>query len=155
VVGLMAVFATGLLLASPAGPPAAGAAGAGAAAALAPTPPAAGNLPLALILVMFAYGGWNEVAAVAAEVRDPRRNILRALLVGTAGVVVVYLLGNVAFLRALGLAGLQRSDAAAADMLRPRLGPAAAAGVSLLVCVSCLGVIHGMLLTGARILYAA
>ena len=60
-----------------------------------------GGLQLALILVLFTFGGWNEMAYVAAEVRDPRRNIVRALVSGTVAVTVIYLLVNGAFLYTL------------------------------------------------------
>jgi amino acid transporter len=141
VVGLIAVFAVALL----------------AAPAPAPTTitgPTSGGVYLASILIMWVYGGWNDVSYVAAEVRDPRRNLLRALVLGTAAVVVIYVVGNVAFIRALGLEAFARSDAVAADVMRPRFGGAGARFISALVCVSCLGALNGMILTGARIYYA-
>ena len=69
----------------------------------------------ALILVMFAYGGWNEVSYVAAEVRDPRRNLPRTLFLGVAVVAAVYVLANLAFAAALGWEGFRSSPAVAAD----------------------------------------
>ena len=140
VAGLLAVFAVALL-ATP--PPAADA-----------QPPPAAGIYLAVILVMWAYGGWNDMSYVAAEVRDPRRNILRALVLGTAAVVLIYLLGNVAFNRALGFGGFARSGAVAADVMRLRFGAGGARLISALVCVSCLGALNGLILTGARIYYA-
>jgi len=107
-----------------------------------------------MILVLFTYGGWNEMSYVAAEVRDPRRNILRALVLGTGAVVAIYVLGNVAFVRGLGYEAFANSKAVAADVLRLRVGERAAAAISALVCVSCLGALNGMILTGARIYYA-
>ena len=144
VVGLLAVFAMALL--SPSG-----------SRVATPTPVSStspSGFYLAMILVLFSYGGWNEMSYVAAEVRDPRRNILRALVIGTVAVVAVYVVGNVAFVRALGFEGFARSQAVAADVLRPRLGDRGAAAVSALVCVSCLGALNGIILTGARIYYA-
>jgi APA family basic amino acid/polyamine antiporter len=70
---------------------------------------------LALIFVLFTYGGWNEMAYVAAEVKDPRRNIVRALVTGTAAVIILYLLVNGAFLYTLGYNGLATSKAVAND----------------------------------------
>src|SRR5436853_332695 len=61
-----------------------------------------GWLSISLILVMFAYGGWNDAAFVAAEVRDPRRNIPRALILGVGIIIVVYLLVNAAYIQGLG-----------------------------------------------------
>ena len=52
---------------------------------------------LAMIFVLFTYGGWNEMAFVGAEVKEPRKNILRALLIGTLAVTAIYVLVNLAF----------------------------------------------------------
>ena len=70
-----------------------------------------------MIFVFLAYGGWNEMAYVSAEVRNPQKNILRALVLGTLAVAAVYIAVNLAFVHALGLAGLQQSKAVAADVL--------------------------------------
>ncbi len=112
------------------------------------------NLPFALIMVMFAYGGWNDISFVAAEVRNPQRNMLRALLVGTIMVIGIYLMLNLAFLYGLGLEGIASSKAVATDLIGPRFGDWGSRGISLLICISSLGAINGMTLTGARIFYA-
>ena len=116
----------------------------------------AGQLPysLALIFVLFTYGGWNEMAYVAAEVRDARRNISRALLLGTAAVMALYLAVNGAFLHALGYAGLAGSKTVAADAVSAALPGAAGGLVAALICVSALGAVNGLVFTGARISYA-
>lgn len=111
-------------------------------------------LSLALIFVLFTYGGWNEMAYVAAEVKDSRRNIGRALLLGTAAVTLLYLLTNAAFLHALGYAGLSTSKAVATDTVARVFPEAGAVFVSALVCVSALGAVNGLVFTGARISYA-
>ena len=109
---------------------------------------------LALIFVLFTYGGWNEMAYVAAEVRDPARNIVRAMVLGMASVTALYLLVNGAFLYALGYEGLVGSEAVAVDVVR-RVWPEQAVGlVSALICISALGAVNGLVLTGARITYA-
>ena len=146
VLGLLLVFAVGLLLAT----------SATGATATTPEPRSldVGGLRFAVILVLFAYGGWNEISYVAAEVRDPQRNLLRSLLLGTAAVTLVYVLGNLALLRGLGFGGLVASKAAAADLMALRFGRGGAIFISLLVCVSSLGAISGMILTGSRIFYA-
>jgi amino acid transporter len=113
-----------------------------------------GTLGLALLTIMFAYGGWTDISFVAAEVRDPERNIFRALLLGTTAVVAIYLLVNLAFMHALGVGGVAGSKAVAADVLTLRLGQYGSRAISLLVVISCLGAINGMLLTGARVFYA-
>jgi amino acid transporter len=109
---------------------------------------------LALILIMFAYGGWADMSFVAAEVREPGRNIFRALLLGTTAVVVLYLAANLAFTWALGIRGLAEAKAAAAEVFSLQFGAVGGRIISLLVVVSCLGAINGMLLAGSRVFYA-
>lgn len=112
------------------------------------------GVPLALIFVLFVYGGWNEMAYVAAEVRDPRRNIVRALLVGTVAVMVLYLLANGAFLYTLGYNGLATSKAVASDAIGTVFPVVGSRLISALVCISALGAVNGLIFTGARISYA-
>jgi len=111
-------------------------------------------LSLALILVLFTFGGWNEMVYVAAEVKDPQRNIVRALVGGTLAVTVLYLLTNGAFLYALGIDGIAGSNAVAADAVVSVFPNAGAAMISVLVCVSALGAVNGLIFAGARISYA-
>lgn len=130
------------------------------AACFAPTPAAvpvaASSLPfsLALIFVLFTYGGWNEMAYVAAEVRNPKQNIVRALVVGMVAVTALYLLVNVAFLRALGFEGMRGSAAVATDAVSAQFPQTAAVLVSALICISALGAVNGLIFTGARISFA-
>lgn len=112
------------------------------------------TLGLSLILVMFAYGGWADVSFVAAEVRDPERNIFRALVLGTIAVTAIYLAVNLAFLRVLGVGGVVDAHAVAAKVMAFRFGAAGSMAISLLVVVSCLGTINGMMFAGARVFYA-
>ena len=85
-----------------------------------------GSLGLALVFVLLTYGGWNEASYLTGEVRDAPRNIARVFLIGTALLVGLYLLVNIALLAVLGLEGLRRSDAVAADMMRVVAGEAGA-----------------------------
>jgi len=111
-------------------------------------------LSLALILVLFTYGGWNEMAYVAAEVKKPRRNIVRALVLGTVSVTVLYLLVNGAFLYTLGYAGTATSEAVASDSISAVFPKMGGRMISALVCISALGAVNGLVFTGARISYA-
>jgi len=113
-----------------------------------------GSLGLALILVMFAYGGWSDMSYVAAEVKNPAKNITRALLLGTLAVTAIYVLINIGFARGLGLSGFLSSSGVASDVLSARFGPWGARAISLLICISCLGAMNGMIFTGARVCYA-
>ncbi len=116
----------------------------------------AGGLPasVALILVLFTFGGWNEMAYVAAEVRNPRRNIVRALLLGTVAVTFLYLLVNVAFLYVLGYEGVATSEAVATSTVASVFHAHAGRLIAALVCISALGAVNGLIFTGARITYA-
>ena len=134
VLGLLAVVVAGLLAKAP-------------AQAVPVTSTSATDFGFAMILVLFTFGGWNEMAFVAAEVRRPNVNILRALLLGTLAVTGIYVLINLAALHALGFTGLREASSFAADV-------AGTKAIGLLVCISCLGAINGMIFTGARIFYA-
>jgi amino acid transporter len=113
-----------------------------------------GAFGLAMIFVLFTYGGWNEMAYVGAELRDPNRNVLRSLVLGTVSVTAIYVLVTLAFLHALGLGGIRGSGAVAVDMLEPALGQWGGKAISLLICVSALGAVNGQIFTGGRIYYA-
>lgn len=109
---------------------------------------------LALVPVMFTYSGWNAAAYVAEEVREPARNIPRALAAGTAIVVVVYALLNALYLRALPLselAGKVNSGEAAAAAL---FGPGAASAMTAILVVALTGGISAMIIAGPRVYFA-
>jgi len=109
---------------------------------------------LALILVLFTFGGWNEMAYVAAEVKNPQRNIVRALVLGTVAVTVLYLLANGAFLRTLGYQGMAHSLGVADDTVSTAFPTIGGKIISALICISALGAVNGLIFTGARISYA-
>jgi len=130
-----------------------------ATAATPAAPPTAAPEPLpaavALILVLFTYGGWNEIAFVAGEVRNPGHNIPRALALGLGTVTTLYVLANAAFLHARGgHAGVAASRAVAAEAAAGAL-PGASLWVSALIAVSALGAVHGLIFAGARVPFAA
>jgi amino acid transporter len=112
------------------------------------------GLGLALVFVMFTYGGWSDLAYVAAEVRDPGRNLMRSLILGVLLVMAIYLAFTFALVRGLGYTALAASSTPAADLLAIAWGDAGRRALSLLVCLSCLGAIHGMIFTGSRMFYA-
>lgn len=113
-----------------------------------------GGLELALILVLFTFGGWNEMAYVAAEVKRPQRNIVRALVLGTVAVTVLYILVNSTFLYVLGYAKMAASEAVAVETVASVLPKIAGRAISVLICISTLGAVNGLVFTGARISYA-
>ena len=106
---------------------------------------------LAMVFVLYAFGGWNDIAFVAAEVRDQRRNVPRALLAGIAGITAIYLAVNIAMLAVLGFDAARKTYTPAADVLEKVLGVWGGRGISVLVMISALGAINGMILTGSRV----
>lgn len=113
-----------------------------------------GGFGVALIAVLWAYDGWADLTFVAGEVKDPERTMPRALLIGTAMIVVLYLLVNVAYLYVLPISEMAASEVVAADAARKIFGAVGASVVSALVMLSAFGALTGSTLTGPRILYA-
>ena len=121
-----------------------------AALSAAPTP---SNLRLAFILVLYTYGGWNVVVLVAGEIKDIRRNLIRALVLGIAVTAAIYLSAVFAFEYALGHGNLARSPSAAAEVAELAIGEMGAVFISVLICVTCLANINATILTNSRVFY--
>jgi amino acid transporter len=109
------------------------------------------GLAVGLMYVLWSYAGWQEAAYVTAEVRDRRRSVPLALILGTGVVTGLYLLINLAYLAGLGFEAASRSTAVAADVLALALGEWGAWAMSLLVVISALGALNGMIFTSSRI----
>jgi amino acid transporter len=107
-----------------------------------------------MVFVLLTYGGWNEAAYISAELKDVRRNMLRALAWSMFILTALYLLVNLAYLRGLGLAGMARSQAVAADLLQQVWGSASARLISVMIAVSALTSINATIIVGARSNYA-
>lgn len=116
--------------------------------------PSAARFGLAMVFVLLTYGGWNEAAYLSAELREPRRNMLRALLLSIGLLTALYLLVVWAYWHGLGMAGMADSTALAADLLQRAFGPAGQAAISLLVAVAALTSINATMIVGARTAYA-
>ena len=112
------------------------------------------GLGTALVPILFAYGGWQQTNFIAEEIVAPERNLPRALGLGVAGVVAVYLLANVAYLRALGVAGLAHSAAPAAAVMERALGRGGTRLISAGVAVSTFGFLSLVLLVTPRVFQA-
>jgi APA family basic amino acid/polyamine antiporter len=145
---LGALIVAGLL----AGAPTAAAPAAGAPAA------APDSLALAigaaLVPVLFSYGGWQQTNFVAEEMVHPERNLPRALLLGVLGVITVYVLANVTYLRALGAEGLAASAAPAADATELLLGPTGRTLITAGIVVSTFGFLNLVILVSPRVYQA-
>jgi amino acid transporter len=138
VVGLLAVIVAGFAFGSVEAPHA-------------PPTKTEGSMGLAMIFVLYTFGGWNDAAFVASEVRDRKRNLPRALLLGTLAITVIYLLINAAFISALGFEGARASKAVAADVLHAAFGSIGAIIISVIVMISALGAVNGLIFTGSRV----
>jgi len=108
----------------------------------------------ALVPILFAYGGWQSCANIAAEIKDPARNLAKANVLGVIVVVVLYLSLNLAYLWVMTPAQIAASPALAADMARTVAGVAGARFVALLIVVSSLGFLGVVIMTGPRLSYA-
>jgi len=113
-----------------------------------------GGAGLGLVAILFAYEGWQYVTYSAGEARDPQRIFPFGILVGTAGVVALYLLANVAYTYALGATAVARSDRVAADAVTAAFGPTAGAVMVIVVEISVCSALNSVVLTSPRIFYA-
>jgi len=111
-------------------------------------------LGTALVPILFTYGGWQQTNFIAEEIVEPERNLPRALVLGVIGVVTVYLLANIVYLRVLGSAGLARSTAPAADAMRGLLGPLGATIISAGITASTFGFLNLVILVTPRVFQA-
>jgi APA family basic amino acid/polyamine antiporter len=111
-------------------------------------------LGAALVPVLFAYGGWQTACFVAGEMKEPRRDLPRALLLGVAGVITLYTLVVFVCVRALGAEGLARSTAPAFDVIRRVLGERGAAVLGAGIAISTLGFLSQSILTAPRVYFA-
>jgi basic amino acid/polyamine antiporter, APA family len=107
-----------------------------------------------LVPAMFVYGGWQNANFVVEEMRDPERNLPRAILLGVAIVIVVYLSANVAYVHVLGAQELAATQTPAAELARRVLGPGGASALSVLVIISTFGFLNLALMTAPRVYYA-
>jgi APA family basic amino acid/polyamine antiporter len=124
------------------------------AGAPAPRTPLIAGLGAAFVPVLFTMGGWQQMNMVAGEIRDPGRNIPRALAIGVTIVVACYLGANAIYLRALGRDGLALSSAVAADTATRMFGTVGASFISLAAMVSIFGFVNVTVLANSRIVYA-
>jgi len=104
--------------------------------------------------VMFAYGGWQTTSFVAGEMRDPRRDLARGVLLGVAGVILLYTAVAFVCARVLGPAALAATHTPATDVMRHALGDKGATAIALGIAVSTLGFLSQGMLTAPRVYFA-
>lgn len=141
---LVAVIALGLWWAAPAE---------NVASAAVKSPTASGNgLLAALVPTLFAFGGWQQALWMAGEIKNPQRNLPRAILLGVSLVILIYLATNLAYLRLLPFDQVQNSKTLAADSIASVswIGESGRWWMALAVLISALGVLNVQLLSGPR-----
>jgi amino acid transporter len=110
---------------------------------------------LAMVAILWAYDGWADLAFVGGEVRNPQTTLPRALLIGTATVVVLYLGANLVYLYLIPIQEMKQAELVAADVARLSIGPAGVVVVSAAIAVSTFGTLNGSMMTAPRIFFAA
>lgn len=108
----------------------------------------------AMTPVLFAYGGWQTSSFLGGEVRDARRTLPRALILGVLVVIVVYTSVNLVYVRALGPAGLAGSTTPASSVMRALLGPRGAQFIAAGIAFSAFGFLAQSMLTAPRVYFA-
>jgi basic amino acid/polyamine antiporter, APA family len=119
-----------------------------------PSATGAGAFFAAMVGALWAYDGWNNVTMVASEVREPQRNLHRALIIGTLAVVAIYLLVNLAYFSVLSPSEVASADRVAASMVQRVAGPWGAGFVSVAALITIFSALNGAILTGSRVPFA-
>ena len=104
--------------------------------------------------VLFAYGGWQTSSFVAGEMKDPSRDLPRALLIGVVAVIVLYMSVTFVCLRALGAEQLATTKTPASAVMRAALGERGATFIALGIAISTLGFLSQGMLTAPRVYFA-
>ena len=112
------------------------------------------GLATAMVPVLFAYGGWQTASFVSGEMRNPRRDLPRGLLIGVVGVIVLYLAVTYVCLRTLGVDGLAQTSTPASEVMRRALGERGARLIALGIAISTVGFLSQSILTAPRVYYA-
>lgn len=117
-------------------------------------PLTAGGFVAALVAALWAYDGWNNLSMVSSEIKKPQRNLPLALIWGTAAVMGIYLLANLAYFHVLSAGEVSQTNRVAAEMMRRIAGPWGASAVSVAAMISIFAALNGSILTGSRVPYA-
>src|SRR6266566_4539390 len=113
-----------------------------------------GLFGLSLVSVLWAYDGWGDLSFVGGEVRDPERNLPRALILGTGAVIAIYLSVNAAYLYLIPIAQMAHSPLVAADAAQLIVGRVGVGLVAVVVMVATFSTLLGSMLTAPRIFFA-
>ena len=113
-----------------------------------------GSFGVALVAALWAYKGWESSTFSAGEIRNPQKKLPLGLLIGTASVIFLYVLANLAYLYVFPAAQMAQSDRIAADVMQAVVGPVGASIIALIILTSITGTCNGHLLTAPRAFYA-
>jgi APA family basic amino acid/polyamine antiporter len=108
----------------------------------------------ALVPVLFSYGGWQTAGFLAGEIREPTRNLPRAMLLGVVGVITLYVLVAFVCVRVLGPVALGQTGTPALDVMRRAFGARGATFLAAAVALSTLGFLSQSILTAPRVYFA-
>jgi len=117
-------------------------------------PLATGSIGLALVSVLWAYDGWADLSFAAGEVKEPQRNLPRAIILGTLALIALYVLTNLAYLYVLPIEAIGRSPLVAADTMMALFGRAGVVLVSIFVMISSFSSLNGSMLASPRVFFA-
>ena len=117
-------------------------------------PLAVGSIGLALVSVLWAYDGWADLSFASGEVKDPGRNLPRAIILGTLALIAIYVLTNLAYLYVLPIEAVGRSPLVAADTMMAIFGRTGVILVSVFVMISSFSSLNGSMLASPRVFFA-
>src|ERR1051325_4056920 len=122
----------------------------------APGPISTGAMGLALVSVLWAYDGWGDLSFTAGEVKEPQRNLPRAIILGTLALIAIYVLTNVAYLYVIPITGIANpaTPLVAADTMMALFGRAGVVLVSVFVMISSFSSLNGSMLASPRVFFA-
>jgi APA family basic amino acid/polyamine antiporter len=109
---------------------------------------------LALVSVLWAFDGWADLSFVSGEVREPRRTLPRAIIIGTLAVIAIYILANLAYLSVMPVEEIRHSKLVAADVAQRLIGAPGVVFVATTVMLSTFGTLNATLLTAPRVFFA-
>jgi basic amino acid/polyamine antiporter, APA family len=112
------------------------------------------GIGLSIISVLWAFEGWQYVTFVSAEAKDPQRSLPRAIFLGTASLIAIYVLANFAYLAALGPAGVATSERVAGEAVARVMGPTAGSLFALVIIISMYSAAHATVITVPRVYFA-
>jgi basic amino acid/polyamine antiporter, APA family len=117
-------------------------------------PIAVTGMGLALVSILWAYDGWADLSFASGEVKDPQRNLPRAIILGTIAIIVIYLMTNVAYLYVNPIEKVAQSRLVAADTMLALFGRTGVILVSIFVMISSFSSLNGSMLASPRVFFA-